>query len=157
MPNDANVQVIPLLDEPTLIALPKGHPFTDQPEIHLSKLTSEPLIIFPRELGPGFFDAILAAYRDAGVTPSLGQQAPQITGTIPLVAAGLGVSIVPQSLRQLHTGGVTFHKIANPAPHATLAIGLRMGEQPPLIEHFISVLKQTCQSDDLLMHDLSPN
>ncbi|MCL1511527.1 MULTISPECIES: LysR family transcriptional regulator [Acetobacteraceae] len=146
VPDQANVKVIPLLDEPTLIALPKGHPFTSLPEIHLSRLATEPLIIFPRELGPGFFDAILAAYRDAGVTPSLGQQAPQIAGTIPLVAAGLGVSIVPQSLHQLHTGGVTFHRIARPAPHATLAIGIRTGEQPPLIHHFITVLQQACKT-----------
>ncbi|MCX5614347.1 LysR family transcriptional regulator [Bombella saccharophila] len=146
VPDQANVHVIPLLDEPTLIALPKGHPFTNVAEIHLSRLATEPLIIFPRELGPGFFDAILAAYRDAGVTPALGQQAPQIAGTIPLVAAGLGVSIVPQSLHQLHTGGVTFHKIARPAPHAALAIGVRRGEQPPLINHFISVLQQACKT-----------
>ncbi|GBQ04547.1 LysR family transcriptional regulator [Saccharibacter floricola] len=136
-----NVQVIPLLDEPTLIALPKGHRFTHSARLHLQQLANEPLIIFPRELGPGFYDAILAAYQNAGITPPLGQQAPQIAGTIPLVAAGLGISVVPQSLHQLHTGGVTFHKIDEPAPYATIAIGLRRETTSPLVELFSQTLQ----------------
>ncbi|MXV44658.1 LysR family transcriptional regulator [Saccharibacter sp. 17.LH.SD] len=142
VPDPERVQVIPLLDEPTLIALPKGHPLTDQPRLHLHQLKDEPLIIFPRELGPGFYDAILAAYQNAGITPPLGQQAPQVAGTIPLVAAGLGISIVPQSLHQLHTGGVTFHQIHHPAPSASLAIGLRKENSTPLVTHFSQMLQQ---------------
>lgn len=143
----SKITVIPLLDEPTLIALPKGHRFTHVSRLHLSRLADEPLIIFPRELGPGFYDAILAAYQNAGVTPPLGQQAPQIAGTIPLVAAGLGISVVPQSLQQLHTGGVTFHKINDPAPYANIAIGLRRETTPPLVEHFSQILQRIFQEE----------
>lgn len=139
------IQVIPLLDEQTLIALPKGHPLTHKRKISLHQLAEEPLIIFPRELGPGFYDAILAAYQNSGVTPPLGQQAPQIAGTVPLVAAGLGVSIVPQSLDQLHTGGVTFHHIHPPAPFARIAIGIRKEPCTPLIENFITTLQNTAK------------
>lgn len=144
------LNVIPLLEEPTLIALPKGHPLTNKKKIHLQQLSHEPLIIFPRELGPGFYDAILAAYQNSGVTPPLGQQAPQIAGTVPLVAAGLGVSIVPQSLRQLHTGGVTFHHIHPPAPFASIAIGIRKEPSTPLIKNFMSTLQKIAQETHIL-------
>lgn len=135
------IRVIPLFNEPTLIALPTGHRFACKKSIHLKQLTEDRLIIFPRELGPGFYDAIIAAFQNAGSTPPLGQQAPQITGIIPLVAAGLGFSIVPRSLQQLYTSDVTYHEIVPPAPYATLAIGLRDDIPPPPVERFITMLK----------------
>lgn len=134
-----------LLDEPTVIALPRGHPLTNKPVISLDMVADEPLIIFPRELGPGFHDAILSAYQAAGVTPKLGQQAPQIAGTVPLVAAGLGVSVVPRSLCQIHAGGVTFHTISDPAPRATLAVAVRTRQNMPLVNKFAKILRTHCR------------
>ncbi|QHI95737.1 LysR family transcriptional regulator [Aristophania vespae] len=138
------IDVIPLFNEPTLIALPHGHRFSHYEKIHLKDMANDPLIIFPRELGPGLYDSIVAAYQHAGVTPPLGQQAPQVAGTIPLVAAGLGVSVVPRSLQQLHAGGVTYHEIAEPAPYANLAIGVRKKQNRPLVQHFSKLLKDIC-------------
>ncbi|QDH14658.1 LysR family transcriptional regulator [Oecophyllibacter saccharovorans] len=142
----SHLQLRPFLEEPTLIALPAGRPYGQEETLSLQQIAHEPLIIFPRELGPGFYDAILSAYHQVGLSPNLGQQAPQISGTVPLVAAGLGISIVPNSLRQLHTGGVTFHKIAPPAPIATLAIGLRRGPVSPLVEKFCTVLQTVAKT-----------
>lgn len=140
------ITVIPLLKEPTLIALPSGHPLSDRRKIRLNEIEDDPLIIFPRELGPGFYDSILAAYQQSGATPPLGQQAPQIAGTIPLVAAGLGVSVVPESLKQLHTEGITYHEIEEPAPYSNLAIALRKTPNRPLVHHFSDLLKEVCQN-----------
>ncbi|NHN88483.1 LysR family transcriptional regulator [Acetobacter conturbans] len=142
--DERELAVYPLLDEPTVAALPSGHVYEGNGAIHLEMLANEPLIIFPRELGPGFHDAILSACQHAGFTPRMGQQAPQIAATVPLVAAGLGVSVVPQSLSQIHAGGVTFHPIKEPAPKATLAIALLKGRPAPLVGRFVSALKEAC-------------
>ncbi|GBQ91878.1 LysR family transcriptional regulator [Acetobacter nitrogenifigens DSM 23921 = NBRC 105050] len=142
VPNDAQLAVYPLFDEPTVVALPSGHAHAADGAVGLSMIASEPLIIFPRELGPGFHDAILAACQQAGFTPRLGQQAPQIAATVPLVAAGLGVSVVPASLSQIHAGGVTFHPIKEPAPKATLAIAVLRGQHAPLVSRFVSALRE---------------
>ena len=145
VPDPVRLSVFHLLDEPTVIALPRGHELANTPVISLDMVAQDPLIIFPRELGPGFHDAILSAYQVAGVTPVMGQQAPQIAGTIPLVAAGLGVSVVPRSLSQIHAGGVTFHTISEPAPRATLAVAIRAGQNMPLVTRFASVLRTACR------------
>lgn len=142
--DDRELAVYPLLDEPTVAALPSGHAYEGSGAIRLEMLANEPLIIFPRELGPGFHDAILSACQHAGFTPRMGQQAPQIAATVPLVAAGLGVSVVPQSLSQIHAGGVTFHRIEEPAPSATLAIAVLKGRPAPLVGRFIAALKDAC-------------
>ncbi|MDF7674996.1 LysR family transcriptional regulator [Acetobacteraceae bacterium ESL0709] len=138
------IEVIPLLKEPTLAALPSGHRLSEKKKIRLNEIGEDPLIIFPRELGPGFYDSILAAYQNAGATPPLGQQAPQIAGTIPLVAAGLGVSVVPESLRQLHTEGITYHEIEDPAPYSNLAIAMRRAPNRPLVHDFGNLLRKVC-------------
>lgn len=145
VPDPVRLSVSHLLDEPTVIALPRGHRLTHEPVISLDMVADEPLIIFPREIGPGFHDAILSAYQMAGVTPKLGQQAPQISGTVPLVAAGFGVSVVPRSLCQIHAGGVTFHTISDPAPKATLAVAIRAGQNTPIVSKFVKILRTHCR------------
>jgi DNA-binding transcriptional LysR family regulator len=136
-----------LLEEPTLMALPSDHPLAACGELKLEMLAKETLIIFPRFIGPGFYDAILSAYQAAGFTPITGQEAPQLVAMVPMVAAGLGVSIVPSSLSQIHTSGVTFHAIAAPAPKAVLAIATRATTHLPLIAQFVSMFRQSCRSE----------
>ncbi|KPH87161.1 LysR family transcriptional regulator [Komagataeibacter intermedius] len=145
VPDGAGLLVSPLLEEETVVALPKGHPLAIHRHLELEMLVDEPFIIFPRELGPGFHDAILSACHNAGFTPRMGQQAPQIASTVPLVAAGLGVSVVPRSLHQIHSGGVTYHSLGAKAPRAELAIAMRAGQHVPLLANFISTLRACCR------------
>ncbi|WP_308267587.1 MULTISPECIES: LysR substrate-binding domain-containing protein [Gluconobacter] len=124
---DPDIALHPLFDEPTLIAIPKGHPLSKRHTLKLIDVAKEPFLIFDRSLGPGFYDAIISACQQGGFTPRFGQAAPQITATIPMVAAGLGVAVVPAYLRQIHADGATFHSIPSPAPHLEPASRL-----PPL-------------------------
>jgi DNA-binding transcriptional LysR family regulator len=133
-----------LMEEPTLIALPAGHRLSGKRALPLGSIADEPFIIFPRHLGPGFHDAILSACQTAGFTPTMGQEAPQIAAMVPMVAAGLGVSIVPRSLDQIHANGVSFHPIEEPAPVAELAIATRSTSHLPLIAHFAAMLRTVC-------------
>ncbi|WP_225031188.1 LysR family transcriptional regulator [Paraburkholderia sp. XV] len=138
MPDPHGLRVYPLVSEPTRIALPAGHRLSGRKKIKLSELANETLIIFPRALGPGFHDAILSACKTSGFTPIIDQEAPQIAAMVPMVAAGLGFSIVPKSLTQIHTEGVSFHQIASFAPTADLALAIRSQSLPPLVMRFVA-------------------
>ena len=92
-------------------------------------MADEPFLIFKRELGPGFYDAIIAACQKAGFTPRLGQSTPQIAATVPRVGAGMGVAIVPAYLSQIHAEGATFHPIDGPMPRASISLA---SSQPAL-------------------------
>ena len=65
----------------------------------------EPFILYPRRLAPTIHDATIASCRKAGFTPTLVPEAPQVSSTINLVAAGIGISILPASMQQIHTQG----------------------------------------------------
>jgi DNA-binding transcriptional LysR family regulator len=56
-----------------------------------------------------FYDATIACCQRAGFSPKLGQDAPQISTIVPMVAAGFGLSIVPQSMARIHLAGVAYN------------------------------------------------
>ena len=77
----------------------------------LAALAAETFILYRRPLGPGLYDAIIAACQRAGYSPNIGQEAPRMLATLSLVAAGLGVTLVPQSMRRLRVHGVAYRPL----------------------------------------------
>ena len=69
----------------------------------------------------------------------VGQEAPQLTSTLNLVAAGLGVSIVPESLRHLRTNDIAYLRLTGEAPQATLGLASRVGERSAAVGNFMAV------------------
>jgi DNA-binding transcriptional LysR family regulator len=125
----AGLRVEPVLEEPMLAVLPEGHRLArgeDGPALPLAALAGEPFVLYRRPSGPGLYDAILAACRAAGFAPEVVQEAPRLPATLSLVAAGLGVSLAPASMRRLAVAGVAYRALADrPAPAAPVRLVLR--------------------------------
>jgi len=120
-----------------MVALPIGHPVAAQQEVELAILKEDPFLLFPRAVGPTLYDSIISTCRAAGFEPIIGQFAPQIASVVNLVAAELGVSIVPASMSQLQVSGVTYRPIAGQAATAQLALAYRRGETSAVVRNFI--------------------
>ncbi|WP_368415134.1 LysR substrate-binding domain-containing protein [Falsiroseomonas sp.] len=116
--NVAGLLVEPLLEEPMVAALPAGHRLALEggSPLPLSDLSSDPFVLYRRRSGPGLYDAILAACREAGFTPTLVQEAPRLPATLSLVASGLGTSIVPASIRHATPPGIAYRAIDTKRP-----------------------------------------
>jgi DNA-binding transcriptional LysR family regulator len=127
-----------LSEEPLLAALPASHPAASSDEVDLADLAGQPLLLFPREIGPTLFDSAIGAFREAGVEPDLGQSAPQIASVLILVAAEMGVSVVPASMSQLCIPGVVFRAIKGQAPTARLSLATRRGDTNVIVRNFLS-------------------
>jgi DNA-binding transcriptional LysR family regulator len=112
-------------DEEMVVALPSGHPLTKRSSVSLLALSIEPFVLFPRTVGAGLHDEIVSACRSAGFSPRIVQETSQVTSIVNLVAAGLGVSIVPASMQQVHSDGVSYRAIRKPAPKARLSLIFR--------------------------------
>jgi DNA-binding transcriptional LysR family regulator len=83
----------------------------------------DPFSLFPRPIGPRLYHSLIGACRKAGFDPMIGQLVPQLASVITLVAANLGVSIVPVSMSQLQITGVAYRAITGEAaPIAPLAL-----------------------------------
>jgi DNA-binding transcriptional LysR family regulator len=134
------VQVHRLVEEATMIALPSDHPLVKASALPLSALAKDRFLLFPRSAGPGFFDEIISACRGAGFEPRMGYEAPQITSVGNMIAAGLGVSIVPISIaNQVCVAGVKYLKIVGDAPIAPIALAIRPDEQSVTVKNFVTL------------------
>jgi DNA-binding transcriptional LysR family regulator len=123
-------------DDPIVVALPKRHPAAALEEIDLLK--DDPFLLFPREIAPTLYDTIVDACWKAGFQPVIGQVAPHITSIVNLVAAELGVSLVPASMMQLRVTGIVYRQIAGQSPTTRLALAYRRGETSPLVRNFVA-------------------
>jgi DNA-binding transcriptional LysR family regulator len=93
----------------------------------------------PRELNPDNYDSIISAFKSAGFSPKWSLEAPQIVSVIPLVAAGLGVSIVPRSMSHIMTDAVVYLPIDGNAPRALLELAYRQDDRSPAVQNFVAV------------------
>jgi DNA-binding transcriptional LysR family regulator len=146
-PDPAGIAVHPLLEEPMMVALPASHVLAAAAAsvpLPLAALAGDTFILYRRPVGPGLYDAIIAACHGAGFSPLVGQEAPRILSTLSLVAAGLGVSLVPASLQRLRMDGVVFRHLASESrPKAPLNLAHRRGETSPVVRRFIELVRRT--------------
>ena len=98
----------PVFREPLIAAVPANHPLAGRRRTALRSLAVEAFIQFPRELAPGLYDLAIAACQKAGFTPHLAQEAIQMQTILGLVAAGLGVALVPQCMSKLQRPDVRY-------------------------------------------------
>lgn len=112
-PRDPDLAVREFVREPMLLALPADHPLASGKSAltHLKQLAEENFILYRRATGAGLYDAIVAACNKAGFTPRIQQEAPWVGATLNLVAARLGITIVPQSLSHMHLEGIAYRQL----------------------------------------------
>lgn len=138
-----------LLDEAMFAALPAGHPLAAAATpLDLPALAGETLILYRRPLGPGLYDAIIAACQRAGFSPQIGQEAPRMLSTLSLVASGLGVSLVPASMRRLQAEGIVYRPLS-PAAGLTAPLNLayRRGDTAPALRLFAALARNLIAED----------
>jgi len=138
------VQVTPLLDEPMMLALPSQHPMaqgTHDKAMPLSRFSADPFIIVGPS-GTGIHDETIAACRKSGFSPLIEQQAPRITSTLSLVAAGLGIAIVPESMQRMTMDGVVFRRLSGARPTAFLGLASRRADASPVVRQFLSLVRR---------------
>jgi DNA-binding transcriptional LysR family regulator len=129
-----------LVREPTVAAVPAGHPLARARGLTLRRLAEFPFVLFPREQAPGYHDRLMTAITSAGTPPRVIQQAAETQTIIGLVASGAGVSLVPASVEQLALQGVAYRRVAD-APDTEIAALTRAGERTRLIEAFLAAAR----------------
>src|SRR5579863_4999782 len=137
--------VRPLFEEPMVAALPSGHSLSGADDnLPLAALAGETFILYRRPVGPGLHDAIIAACDRAGFSPKIGQEAPRMLSTLSLVAAGLGVTVVPASMSRLEAEGVVYRPI-DPSAQLTAPLNLayRRDEISAAVCRFVALVQRS--------------
>ncbi|HYG06188.1 MAG TPA: LysR family transcriptional regulator [Stenotrophomonas sp.] len=132
-----DLELLRFADEPMMIAVPAAHPLAGHARAPLAALAGEPFILFPRSFGSSLYDEILAVCRESGFSLQITQEAPQMSSIVNLVAAELGVSVVPASTAQVQLPGVRYLQIEGRVPLARLALAAQPAarEGTPVVRH----------------------
>lgn len=144
----AELEAVELLREPLMALLHANHPLAgiEDQGLALAELADEPFVFFPRSYGTGLYPQLFSLARQAGFTPRVGQEAHEALTIIGLVAAGLGVSVLPSSFRRVRIDGVVFRNLLD--TDATTAVWLvkRRQERSPLAQAFVDLLTREVQA-----------
>jgi DNA-binding transcriptional LysR family regulator len=136
-----------VLREPLVLALPKAHSFSAEPQVSLSRLANEPFMMFSRLLEPGLYEKYMQAFRNAGFTPKkVVKDTPHIQAILGFVAEGFGLMLMPASLQKLGRNGVVFRKLQDPTPEVDLAVIWRRGDNLPVLQNFLGVIDKVSRS-----------
>jgi len=135
-----DVQMHRFADEAMKIVLPSTHSLAGKKRLPLTALANEPFVLVPGPAGVTLHDEIVRACGEAGFSPQLAQPAPQVSSVINLVAAGLGVSIVPAAIAQVQVKGVRYLDLQGAKMRARLALGWREGDAPAALGNLVGLL-----------------
>ncbi|MCG8709353.1 LysR family transcriptional regulator [Brenneria sp. 4F2] len=134
----------PLLSSRLVAALPQDHALAAEASLTMGALANESWVMFPESEGPGLFRTIHMACEQAGFTPRIGQQAVQMETIVGLVAAGLGIALVPEFLQRGGWDHVAFRPLTGQcAPVAyEVALAWRKQDNAPALAAFIADISQ---------------
>lgn len=131
-----------LRTERSLAALPDQHPLAGRTSLTLEELREESWIVFGRNVTHGLYAHFMAACADAGFTPKIAQEVGEIPTLINLVAAGVGVALVPLPVARLQRDDVVYRELGPGAPAVSLAVIMRRNDTTPTVANFLAALRE---------------
>jgi DNA-binding transcriptional LysR family regulator len=141
-----NVRLTVVDREPLLLALPSGHSLAGRSSISLQEVAGDAFVSQPRELASTLYDRLVKLAAKAGFRPTISQQAQQINGLLALVAAGLGLALVPASMRAVRLTGVSYVLLEDADAYLLLAVVSRADDESPVLQQFLSTVAEATVS-----------
>ncbi|GFE62912.1 LysR substrate-binding domain-containing protein [Geobacter sp. AOG2] len=137
---DLAVQV--LFREKVLAVMAETHPLASRQRIKLSELAREPFVLLDRMVAVGMYDHIITACRTAGFSPSVVHSPDLMATVLTMVAAELGVSIVPEGVRNLRSRQVAFVPISPALDPIPLVLCWRAKADSPPRDAFLRLVRE---------------
>jgi DNA-binding transcriptional LysR family regulator len=129
------LELASIADEGLVVVTPDSHPLAGRKRVSPAAIAGEPLILLARQMVPGLYDQIIALQHQHGAA-WIAQEATSIQAVLGLVAAGLGISLLPASVRTLARSGVNFTALS-PSPRSEMQLAWREFDRSPLTAAFV--------------------
>ena len=140
--NDPDLQAAQVLSDPMLLAIPEDHPLAEAKRFTPEDLAAQKWIGVMHQEGALHHDTFIAACAKAGFTPDIALEASEPLAALGLVAAGLGMTMIQQSLRHQAPAGVRLHEISWFNYRTSLWVAWHKINLRPLVESFRKTLEQ---------------
>jgi DNA-binding transcriptional LysR family regulator len=142
---DKRIEVMMLFHETPVVAVPARHKLARRSRLSIGTLAGQPLIVPGRRSRPHSHDLTIKLFAQAGLRPTISQVAEEKQTIVNLVAAKLGLAIVPRWTSRLAVPGVRFVplivKQAEDLKILPLAAAWLRGARDPLRDEMLAVLR----------------
>lgn len=138
----ASLDYLPLHRERLILAISEEASTGVKEPADLAMMARWPLILFPRRVAPALHDAITGLFASRSLNPRMGQEAIQMQTIVSLVSAGLGIAIVPESLRNLHRTGVRYLALEGDSAEIESGLLWRRGSGLPTLRNLITIARE---------------
>lgn len=108
------LEYLPIHSEPLCAVLPTNHRLARRKVIDVAELAGEPFVTVPVAAAPALYELVMGCCRDHGFEPHINLQTQLQQTIVNLVAEGLGVSLVPQSMGKIRLEGAMFRPVSHP-------------------------------------------
>lgn len=130
-------------EEPFIVVLPPATRFALAEQLPLSALSEEPFVLFPRAISPGVYDQVISLCNQAGFSPIVVQEATELHTILGLVAVGIGVSLLPASVRLIRSQGVVYQALPQTETQARTALAWRQDARSSVLATFLDVARES--------------
>jgi DNA-binding transcriptional LysR family regulator len=132
-----------LCKEELVLAAPEEHRLSRaKGALELRLAAQENFIVPPRSVAPGLYDLVITRCHDSGFSPRITQHARQMQTVVSLVAAGMGVALVPSSVQTLRRVGVTYRRLRGSGPGVQIGMLRSSNVRTRLQDHFVATTKE---------------
>ncbi len=127
--------------EPFAMVLSRSHPLARKKDLAVKDLAREPFIAYGRRWAPDFYDHWTGICRRAGFTPTVIQETAEMATALALVAAGLGVAILPEGITKRSQRVFKAKTLKQEKAYSEIGIATRQDTETPLLRHLITTAK----------------
>jgi len=125
--------------EPLMVFLRADHPLARGRALAPAALAAEPFVFFPRNSGTSLYDQVMELCRKAGFSPRVEQEARANATILGLVAAGLGISILPAALRGIAVKNVVSRPLSAGRTNSSVYLVHRRRDTSPIVRAFVAM------------------
>lgn len=119
-----------------MVVMRKDHPLAArQGGLSVADLAGEPMVLYASSIGSGLYQKIVDLCRDSGFAPNVAQAANATPTMMGLVAAGMGISILPESLKRLSLDGLKFVPLRELKAETAVWLAKRWDDRSFLTRH----------------------
>jgi len=137
---DSEIKSDWILDETVVVAVPAEHAWSDKTSVSLNALAKEDMINFYWSLEPSFGNFVMTICREAGFEPLIVQRTGELQTALGLVAAGIGVAVLPASVEHTSREGVKYIPLKKPSPTISLVAAYRKDDSSPILKRFLELI-----------------
>jgi DNA-binding transcriptional LysR family regulator len=128
--------------EPLVAVLPEAHRLAGDGTVPLEELAAEPFVVYPSHFRSVVHDAVEETCAAHGFLPRVALEVSETATLVSFVAAGLGVSLVPESVRHMTVHGAVYRPLAQEAAGVELAVAWRQADASPVLERALEVVRR---------------